>query len=136
MAEAVERQAACRCGDLSVTMRGEPMLVSSCCCTRRQRRTGGFFGVTVYFHPDQMIARHGRPQTFRPEGSATFHFCGKCGSNLWWAFDDADDVLGVAGGCFADPTLPSPARMVYTSTKHPYVQPPPGVPTYEGRPPE
>jgi hypothetical protein len=136
MTQAVERVAECRCGALAVTMRGEPVLVSSCCCTRCQRRTGAFFGVTVYFHPGQMVAHRGNPQTYRPAGSATFRFCGACGSSLWWAFDDDDDVLGVSGGCFADPTLPSPQRMVFTSTKHPYVQPPPGVPTYEDAAPE
>jgi hypothetical protein len=114
------------------------MLVSSCCCTRCQRRTGGFFGVTAYFHPSQMVARQGEASTFqRSEGSATFHFCPRCGSNVWWLFpDEEDDVIGVAGGCFADPELPSPVRMVFTATKHPYVRPPPGVPTYEDGPPE
>src|SRR5690349_16867937 len=122
MTGVVERVASCWCGQLAVTMRGAPMLVSSCCCTRCQRRTGSFFGVTVYFHPDQMVARDGAVRTFHhPQGSTTFHFCPHCGSNIWWVPDDEDDVIGVAGGAFADPTLPSPQRMVFTSTRHPFV---------------
>jgi hypothetical protein len=132
------RTAACFCGDLAVTLEGEPLLVSSCCCTRCQRRTGAFFGVTVYFRPAQMVARTGEERTFRrDDATTTFHFCVRCGTSVWYAPDDpAEDVIGVSGGCFADPTLPSPMRMVFTATKHPYVRPPPGVPTYEDGPPE
>lgn len=130
------REATCACGDLRLTLKGEPMLVSSCCCTRCQRRTGSFFGVTVYFRPAQLIARQGAEALFRrPEATTDMHFCPRCGSTLWWAPDDPDeDVIGVAGGAFADPTLPSPERMVFTAHKHPYVRPPPGVPTYPDGP--
>lgn len=131
MTATIEREASCWCGDLGVTLRGEPMLVSSCCCTRCQRRTGSFFGVTVYFHPDQMVARRGTPATFHlPEGAAEFHFCSRCGSNIWWRPFDEDDVIGVAGGAFADPTLPGPQRMVWTGKRHPFVCVPAGVPEF------
>jgi hypothetical protein len=138
----ITRDAACACGDLKLILAGEPMLVSSCCCTRCQRRTGGFFGVTAYFRPAQMIARSGAEATFRrPDATTTFHFCPRCGSNLWWAPDDADeDLIGVAGGAFADPetasTLPSPQRMVFTRHSHPYVRAPEGVPTFLDGPEE
>jgi hypothetical protein len=125
------RTAVCHCGDLKVTMQGHPTLVSSCCCTRCQRRTGGFFGVTVYYHPDQMLGHEGAVATFhRPDGTTTFHFCPRCGSNLWWVPDHEDDVIGVAGGAFADPTLPSPERMVFTEHRHPFVRVPAGVREY------
>jgi hypothetical protein len=127
------REAACACGDLRLTLKGEPLMVSSCCCTRCQRRTGSFFGVTVYFRPAQMVVQTGAETTFRrPDATTTFHFCPRCGSTLWWAPDDAsEDVIGVAGGAFADKALPSPARMVFTAHRHPYVRPPEGVPTFE-----
>jgi hypothetical protein len=132
----MDREATCWCGDLAVTLRGEPMLVSSCCCTRCQRRTGSFFGVTVYFHPDQMVAKRGTPSTFkRPDASAMFHFCPRCGSNIWWFVpDDDEEVIGVAGGAFADPTLPAPQRMVFTATRHPFVRTPEGLPEFADGP--
>ena len=102
------REAKCACGDLSVAVEGEPMLVSACCCTRCQRRTGSFFGVTAYFEPAK-VGHAGEPKTFRrPGAEPTVHFCGQCGTSLWWAPDDpAEGWIGVAGGCFADPTLPA-----------------------------
>lgn len=133
----MEREASCWCGGLSLTMRGEPMLVSACCCTRCQRRTGGFYGVTVYFRPEQIAAQRGEPRTFHhPDGSTTFHFCPTCGSNIWWVPDEADDVIGVAGGAFADPGLRTPDRMTHMGTRHPFVCAPEGLPQFQGAPPE
>ena len=133
-----EREASCACGDLRVTMTGEPMLVSSCCCTRCQRRTGSFFGVTAYFTPEQMTGQAGVAATFRRPGAENaINFCPRCGSSLWWMPEDPDERwIGVAGGCFADPTLPGPHRMTFTATGHPFVTSPKGIPTYEDGPPE
>ncbi|WP_293897950.1 GFA family protein [Phenylobacterium sp.] len=133
-----EREATCACGGLRVTLAGEPLLVSTCCCTRCQRRTGSFFGVTVYFRPAQVTGRVGEAAEFRRPGSeATFRFCPRCGSSVWWAFDDpAEDIVGVAGGAFADPRLPGPHRMTHTATGHPFVTSPQGIPTYEDGPPD
>jgi len=129
------RQAACVCGQLRLSLKGEPLYVSSCCCTRCQRRTGGFFGVTVYARPDQVVAGSGRTQTFHlPDGSTTFHRCADCGTNLWWVPDDVDDVIGLAGGCFVGQDLPAPQRMVWVEHKHPFVQVPTGLPTFDGPP--
>ncbi|MBL8770951.1 MAG: GFA family protein [Phenylobacterium sp.] len=134
------RTARCFCGDYAVTLEGDPLLVSSCCCTRCQRRTGSFFGVTAYFRPSQMVARSGEERTFRLDDATTrFRQCARCGTSVWYAPDDdgwGEDILGVAGGCFADPTLPGPHRMTHAATGHPFVTSPKGVPVYEDGPPE
>ena len=130
------RDARCACGDFRLTLAGEPMLVSACCCTRCQRRTGSFFGVTVYYRPDQLTASTGESRAFhRPDGETTFHFCPRCGSSLMWIPDDEDMVIGVAGGAFADPTLPGPHRITHRATGHPFVPAPEGVPVYPDAPP-
>ncbi|MBI1197197.1 MAG: aldehyde-activating protein [Phenylobacterium sp.] len=131
------RTAACGCGDFRLTLEGEPILVSACCCTRCQRRTGSFFGVTAYFRPDQLTARAGPSATFQaPGGQTTRHFCPRCGSSLMWGSPEWPDVIGVAGGAFADPTLPGPHRVTHHATAHPFVPTPDGVPVYEDAPPE
>jgi len=53
-----------------------------------------------------------------------------------WASPEWDDVIGVAGGAFADPTLPGPHRVTHRATGHPFVCPPEGVPVYQDGPPE
>jgi hypothetical protein len=130
------REAACACGDFRLTLEGEPLLVSACCCTRCQRRTGSFFGVTAYFRPEQLVGRVGEASTFQRPGSTTFQFCPTCGSSLMWELDDDEPIIGVAGGAFADPTLPGPHRMTHAATGHRFVTSPQGIPIYEDGPPE
>jgi hypothetical protein len=131
------REAACWCGQFRLTLEGDPVLVSACFCTRCQRRTGSFFGVTAYFSPEQLVGREGEASTFqRQEGATTFNFCPRCGSNLLWSSPEWADVIGVAGGAFADPTLPGPHRMTFTATGHPFVTSPQGIPVYPDGPPE
>ena len=138
MADNVTREASCACGQLAITMTGEPMLVSACCCTRCQRRTGSFFGVTAYFQTHQLAGHRGAASTFRrPDGAATFHYCATCGSSIWWVPDVEEsepDLMGVAGGAFADSVLPGPHRMTFTATGHPFVTSPRGIPTFEDSP--
>ncbi len=131
------REAACACGGFRLTLEGDPSLVSACCCTRCQRRTGSFFGVTAYFAPEQLVKREGPASTFqRTAGGTVMHFCPTCGTSLLWMSDEWDDVIGVAGGAFADPMLPGPHRMTHTGTGHTFVTSPRGIPTYDGPPPE
>lgn len=136
MGGTVDREATCWCGGLGATLRGEPMLVSACCCTRCQRRTGSFYGVTVYYRPDQLVARRGEGRTYRPSyGSTTFHLCPTCGSQVWWVpGEEEEDWIGVAGGAFADPTLRPPDRMTHMATRHPFVCAPEGLPQFEDGP--
>jgi hypothetical protein len=136
MQDDVTREARCFCGGLTLTLRGDPVFVSSCACTRCQRRTGAFYGVTVYVRPDQIVARQGETHTCNVSGSTVFHRCAHCGTSMWWVPEGADDVVGVAGGCFAGQDLPSPHRMVFTATAHPYVCVPDGVPTWDDAEPE
>jgi hypothetical protein len=52
----------------------------------------------------------GKPVTFRSCDSegATYHFCPECGSTVYWELSIAPDFVGVAVGCFTDPTFPPP----------------------------
>lgn len=47
-----DRQASCRCGNLVVRTRGEPVRVSICHCLACQQRTGSVFGMQARFPAD------------------------------------------------------------------------------------
>jgi hypothetical protein len=53
------RHAACSCGQLHLTIDGEPARVSMCHCLECQRRTGAVISNQARFTPDQ-IAYHGK----------------------------------------------------------------------------
>ena len=81
-----ECEAACACGQLRITLAGDPAIVSSCHCFACQRRTGAVFGSTSFFARSQIVSIEGKDRTFRRAGDSgrflTFHFCPTCGTNL------------------------------------------------------
>ena len=48
------REATCHCGQLRLTVEGEPFAVSICNCLACQRRTGSAFGMQAGFKADQV----------------------------------------------------------------------------------
>lgn len=138
MSAAKVREAACACGGLKVVVRGDPALVSTCCCQQCQRRTGSFYGVTLFFEADQVVERQGAESVFRRTGESgkplDFRFCPSCGATVWWTAGARPGRVMVAGGAFADPTLPPPERIIWTEHRHPSVCVPDGMPEYPRAP--
>lgn len=135
----MKREAACACGGLRIALEGDPASVSSCCCQQCQRRTGGFFGVAAFYMKAQVAGVTGESHTFRRIGDSglglTFHFCPTCGSTVYWEPEFRPGLVAVAGGAFADPSFPAPARMVWTEYRHPFVRVPEGTPEFKRAPP-
>ena len=72
------RHAACSCGQLRLTVEGEPLRVSICHCLACQRRTGSAFGVQARFDSThvRIEGRHSEYVRSSDEGEArNFCFC-------------------------------------------------------------
>ena len=123
------RQASCSCGQLRVTCSGEPVRISMCHCLACQKRTGSPFGVQARFHRAQ-VAIEGQAKAFTRIGDegnrSTSHFCLECGSTLYWILSGEPDLIAVAVGNFADPTLPAPGLSFYERRRHAWVIVPDG----------
>ena len=118
------RVAQCCCGSLRAEVTGEPAFVGACHCLKCQRRTGSAFGVSSYFPKAQV--RTGGPDKIYVRSSDAgrkfeFHFCSDCGSTVFWCTGFAPDLIGIAFGAFADPSMPAPAVSVWETTRHPWV---------------
>jgi len=120
------RVAKCACHGLSITLKGEPDVVSSCNCNACQRRTGSVLGVAAYFNETSIVSQSGASKVFErkaaSDGTVTMHFCPDCGSTVFWRLTMYPDHLGVAVGCFADPDFPAPERTVWAKRKHHWVE--------------
>ena len=81
------RRAACSCGQLALTIEGEPVRISMCHCLECQRRTGAVISNQARFRRDQ-IAFAGQAsdwtRTAESGNAVTFHFCPTCGSTVYW----------------------------------------------------
>ena len=131
------RTATCSCGQLRITVEGEPRGVGVCHCLACQRRTGSVFAA---------LARFGAP--FETAGIATefvrvgdqgarftFRFCPVCGTTLFHTEEGISNAVSVAVGAFADPQFPAPAVSVYDCRRHPWVQMPTGTRVFDRDPP-
>jgi hypothetical protein len=119
------RTAACSCGQLSVTVQGEPLRVSVCHCLACQRRTGSVFGAQARF-PREGATFQGESRTWSRTGDdgdrVAFHFCPTCGATVWYEIEGYDtDQLAIPVGAFADPGFPAPRVSVYEERRHAWV---------------
>lgn len=118
------RTANCCCGSLRAEVTCEPTVVSVCHCTECQRRTGSAFGVSTYF-PKEHVHTEGSSKVYM-RGSDSgrkidIHFCPDCGTSVFWYAEFRPDLIGIAFGAFADPSMPRPTRSVWEATRHPWV---------------
>src|SRR5215475_4097387 len=93
------RRAACSCGQLHLTIEGEPARISMCHCLACQRRTGAAISNQARFRRDQVtIAGKATTWTRTAESGSvvTFHFCPTCGSTVYWASESFPGYVIVA----------------------------------------
>ena len=119
------REASCSCGQLRVSVSGEPVRVSICHCLACQRRTGSAFGYQARF------ARSGATVSGRStewtrdsdDGEATYtqHFCPDCGATVYYVSDEDPEHIAAPAGGFADPSFYAPQRSVWESRRHAWV---------------
>ncbi|MDX8539168.1 GFA family protein [Mesorhizobium sp. M4B.F.Ca.ET.215.01.1.1] len=118
------RTASCACGQLQIRCPQEPDIVSLCHCLDCQRRTGSPFGIAAFFDAAATDVT-GLSRTFERNSdsgfSIAFHFCGSCGSTVFWYPSRRPAAVAVAVGCFADPSFPAPTRSVFDKRRHGWV---------------
>jgi hypothetical protein len=125
------RRAACSCGQLHLTIEGEPSRISMCHCLACQRRTGAVISNQARFRREQ-VTFAGEAATWMrtaESGNAlTFHFCPTCGSTVYWEGEGFPGYVAVAIGNFTDPNFPAPTIAVWEESRHPWVSLPPDTP--------
>lgn len=117
-------QASCQCGELTVTLHGQPEAVVACHCIACQRRTGSVFGVLAYY-PDDRVRIAGAATRFTRPGASgdafqTF-FCPVCGATVYVRTGRHPAGVGVAVGAIGDPGFAPPVRSIWESAMHGWV---------------
>ena len=112
------RRAVCSCGQLHLTIEGEPSRISMCHCLECQRRTGAVISNQARFRREQVTFAGKATAWMRTAESGnalTFHFCPTCGSTVYWENEGFPGYVTVAIGNFADPNFPAPTIAVWES---------------------
>jgi hypothetical protein len=116
------QRAACSCGQLHLTIEGEPVRISMCHCLECQRRTGAVLSNQARFAREQITFAGTATEWTRTAASGnalTFRFCPVCGSTVYWTGEGFPGYVAVAIGAFADPTFPAPTIAVWEECRHP-----------------
>jgi hypothetical protein len=126
------RDAACSCGQLRVTVEGDPFEVTMCHCRACQQRTGSAFGLQAGYGADQAriegrSREYARTSTEPDRRVHMFHFCPHCGSTVYCTEPDAPEFVAVMAGAFADRDFPAPSASVYGTRRHRWVTLPEGI---------
>jgi hypothetical protein len=138
-----ERIAECGCGRVKVCVRGAPQVVAVCHCDFCQKHTGSAFRVSSFFRDDQILEITGDAKVYNgleidgvgldgsEEYGTAFHFCGTCGSTVYWVTDLLPGFHGISVGSFVDPSFPTPTMEVWTELRHHWVVPIPDAVAFE-----
>jgi len=134
----VSRTASCHCGTVELRCHGSPRKISMCHCLDCQRRTGSAFSVAVFYLRDMIAVQRGITNSFERDSASgfpvKFHFCVRCGSNVYWEPRRMPNIVGVALGAFADPKFPQPMQSVWTRDKHAWLVIPDDMTEFEVNP--
>ncbi len=127
--------ASCNCTQFQLSFDGERPPASLCHCLECQKRTGSAYGMQVRLKLERVRVT-GESSTWQRTGDGgatiTSHFCGMCGTTLYWTLDVLPDDVIVAVGAFADPTWPAPTFSVYEDRAYHWWVRPESVTTFMG----
>lgn len=110
-----------------------------CHCLDCQRRTGSILSIAVFYERAAVTVEAGESRRFVRDSASgfpvTFHFCGTCGSTVFWEPARLPDLVGVAVGAFGDPGFPPPEQSVWMRDRHLWLSLPEDMPCFEANPP-
>ena len=114
---------ACLCGQVKLSVRGDPLRTGLCHCTDCRQESGSaftFFGVW----PADQFERSGETSQFRGR-----HFCPRCGSRLF-SVDDREAEIKL-GALLQAPTPLAPSYELGVKRREPWLQPIAGAEQHE-----
>lgn len=121
----MDRTARCACGQLSVSVSGDPEFHGVCSCLACQRMTGSAFDYSGYWLKSAVKDISGDHRFWRRQADTgrwfEQHFCTNCGSTVFSYGEWAPDMINIAIGCFADHGFPPPTYAVWNRHKHPWL---------------
>jgi hypothetical protein len=121
------RLASCSCGQLHLSVEGDPLRIAMCHCLECQRRTGAVISNQARFHRKQITFAGRTTEWARKAESGnvlTYSFCPMCGSTVYWGNTGFPEIIAVAIGAFADPSFPPPTISVWEECRHPWLPAP------------
>lgn len=112
----------CNCGAIRYRIEGEPLRVSHCHCATCRRASGAVAATFAAFDAAAVHWEGETPVTYRSSDFGFRRFCGTCGSQLEFGFDERPELRIVAVGSMDDPSAAPAIRHNFISEKVDWVR--------------
>ena len=113
----------CLCGQVQISVRGEPLRIGICHCTDCRQESGSAFTFYAVW-PAHQFEHAGETSEFHGQ-----HFCPRCGSRLFSTDDrEAEVKLGILSDA---PTTLVPSYELWIKRREPWLRPIEGAEQYE-----
>jgi hypothetical protein len=125
----------CSCGAVKYRMTSPPMFVHCCHCRDCQRQTGSAFVLNAIIEADRVEILAGETWPYpQPTDSGRVHVihrCAACGTAMWSTYGGRTEARFVRVGTLENPAALKPDVHIFTRSKQPWVQLPPGAPAFD-----
>ena len=106
----------CLCGNVTVTIKAEPVRMAQCHCLDCQRNTGtGHANNAIFKEGD--VAVSGETRSFSVTADSgnklTRHFCGTCGSRMFGINSGRPGMITLPAGVFEDSSWYQPQMILF-----------------------
>ncbi len=125
----------CMCGAIEYRLNDEPVTYYACHCTDCQKRSGSSFGLSMWVKRASLELTKGEVALqvlAGPDGSPRHQrICANCGVRLWSEPARFPELAVLRPGTLDDAKRFTPVAHIWTRSQLPWVQIPPGAPSYE-----
>ena len=125
----------CTCGKVRYRLESGPLFVHCCHCRWCQRESGAAFAINALIESDRVTLLQGETEAVvTPSESGkgqVFHRCPACKVALWSHYAGSGEAIAfIRVGTLDEPDRMPPDVHIYTDSKQPWVQIPPGTPAF------
>jgi len=109
----------CECGAVAFQVTGARKEITMCHCGQCRRTSGHHWAATNAPYDQVTFTNDAGLKWYASSDWAKRGFCKECGSSLFYRMND-EDGIGIAAGCFTEPTGFTAGKHIFTADKGEY----------------
>ena len=133
MTDTISATGGCLCAGVRFKASGPVHFNLVCHCRMCQRASGSAFMGLMFVDTANVTVTKGATKTYGSSTSGIRHFCGDCGSSLFFE-RDSKALHGILAGALDDPDLFKPSMHICISAKQDWLALDGVIPEYEEKP--
>ena len=124
-------RAECRCGDVHVRLRDDPLFVHTCHCLDCKRKTGSSFGITCIVLLSDIDVTKGTLKEEKVSPRSTAYKCSSCGTPVYIASTAFPATAWLQTRCILDSRCLEIGAHTFVKRKDNWLQLPDDVPQFQ-----